>query len=94
MAVDAEFTLTALVQNPDPDGETLTVDVPFGLELAKDEHEKKSVPVLERTATRKVSTVTWKIHAKKAGEYTLVVKRGKAVQQTVTVQIRPRGVFD
>jgi hypothetical protein len=93
MSVDAEVTLAALVQNPDPQGETLTLKVPTGMELTAG-REKESVPILEPGATRKVSTVTWKLRAKKAGEFPLVVKSSKGVQQTVTVQIRPRGVFD
>ena len=81
MAVDAEFTLTALISNPDPQGESLTFAVPTGLELIGG-HEKESVPILEANATRKVSTVTWKIRAKRAGEYSLVVKSSKGVQQS------------
>ena len=92
MAPDAEFTLTALVQDPAKD-ETLTIEVPSGLEL-KEGKEKEPVPPVDAKASRQVSTVTWKIQPKKAGEYTLVVKSSKGVKQTVTVRIRPRGVFD
>src|SRR5206468_1260564 len=72
MAIDAEFTLTALVPNPQ-DEETLTLKVPAGLEITEG-GEKKSVPPVPRTSARQVSTVSWKIQAKKAGSYDLVVK--------------------
>jgi len=94
MAIDAELTLTALVQNPEP-GDALTLELPAGIELSPGHGRlEESVPPLEPNATRKVSTVTWKLNARKAGVYSLVVKSSKGVKQTVTVQIRPRGVFD
>jgi hypothetical protein len=92
MAVAAPFTLTALVQDPDR-GETLTLHLPAGLEL-KEGREKESVPMVEPKAARKVSTVTWRIEARKQGDYKVVVRSSKGVQQTVTIPVRPRGVFD
>ncbi len=92
MAVGSEFTLTALVPNPMAD-ETLTLTTPAGLEL-KEGSVKEKVPPVPPQATRAVSAVTWKIQPKKAGEYKLVVKSSRGVSQTITVQIRPHGVFD
>ena len=92
MAVDREFTLTALVQDPAKD-ETLTLELPTGIEFVEGK-EKETVPPVDVKATRKVGTLTWKIKATKAGEYPLVVKSSKGVKQTVTIRIKPRGVFD
>jgi hypothetical protein len=94
MVPEFELTLTALVQNPEP-GDNLTLDVPAGMELLRGHGAaEQSVPPLEPGATRKVSTVTWKLQAKRLGEYKLVVKSSKGVKESVTVQIRPRGAFD
>jgi hypothetical protein len=92
MAVNAEFTLTALVPKPLPD-ESLTLNLPPGLAV-KPEDEKQSVPPVPKNATRQVSTVTWKIRASTAGEHKVRVTSSRGAQQTITIQIRQRGVFD
>ncbi len=87
-----EFTLTALVQNPRP-GEKLTLTLPTGFQLVEGE-EIQSVPPLPAESTQHYSPVTWKIKAGGDGVSTLRVKSNKGAEQTQTIRIRTKGVFD
>ena len=87
---DAEFTLTALVANPQPN-EQLTLTLPGGLRLAGSSSATQAVPP---GATRDTSTVTWKIRALRDGEYNLQVKSSNGQTQSQNVTIRSTGVFD
>lgn len=87
-----EFTLTALVSNPEP-GEALTVELPEGFSLVEGEREQK-VPPVAADAARRNSPVTWKIKAGPRGEHVLKVRSSKGAAQTLTVYVRQKGVFD
>lgn len=89
---NVEFTLTALVQNPKP-GETLTLDLPAGLE-AEGQQRTQTVPPVPAGASRPDSPVTWRLRAAKDGRYDLLVRSSTGATQKLPVTIRTRGVFD
>jgi hypothetical protein len=90
---NGDFTLTALVQNPQPD-ERLTLTLPAGLELAEGGAERP-VPPVPAGASRPTSPVTWRIRAAGAdGRYELRVRSSQGATQKQAVVIRTRGVFD
>src|SRR5579884_504478 len=64
---NVEFTLTALVHDPKP-GETLTLDLPVGLE-AEGQQRTQIVPPVPPGASRPDSPVTWRLRAAKDGRY-------------------------
>jgi len=88
-----EFTLTALVHDPKAD-EKLTLDLPKGFSIAKDDKEQK-VPSVPAKASRPDSPVTWRIKAGAEGKYELTVRSSVGKTQKLLVHIRTvRGVFD
>jgi hypothetical protein len=90
---NGEFTLTALVQNRQPD-ERLTLTLPRGLELVQGSTQQ-AVPPVPPGASRPTSPVTWRIRAAGAdGQYELAVRSSQGAAQKQTVRIRTQGVFD
>ncbi len=89
---NVEFTLTALVHNPQPD-ETLTLDLPAGFE-AGEEPITQTVPPVPPGASRPDSPVTWRLRASKDGRYELTVRSSTGAKQKLPLLIRTRGVFD
>jgi hypothetical protein len=87
-----EFTLTALVHNPQL-GETLTLELPPSLE-ANEQQRTLTVPPVPAGARRPDSPVTWRLRAAKEGKYELSVRSSTGAKQKLTVTIRVRGVFD
>jgi hypothetical protein len=87
-----EFTLTALVSNPQRN-ETLALDLPAGFELVSGEATQK-VPEVPTEATRRTSPVTWKVKAGGDGSYTLTVKSSTGAVQVQPVRIRSSSIFD
>jgi hypothetical protein len=89
---DGEFTLTALVHNPQP-GERLTLSLPPGFATIEGAEEQE-VPPVPASAARPDSTVTWRIRAGNDGKYELTVQSNKGAKQKLPLTIRTRGVFD
>jgi hypothetical protein len=89
---NGEFTLTALVHNPEP-REKLTLSLPNGLRLANGDLEQE-VPAVPTDAARPDSPVTWHIRAGNDGPYELTVRSSKGATQKLRLTIRTRGVFD
>ncbi len=87
-----EFTLTALVSNPQRK-ETLTLEVPPGFHLMAGE-ATQPVPEVAPDATRRTSPVTWKIKAGSAGSYELKVKSSAGAAQVQPITIRSTSIFD
>jgi hypothetical protein len=87
-----EFTLTALVANPQR-GEALTLDLPAGFKLIEGETTQK-VPPVPASATRRTSPVTWKIKAGAEGSYSLKVTSSAGAAQSQPVRIRGSSIFD
>jgi hypothetical protein len=87
-----EFTLTALVSNPQRN-ETLTLELPAGFQLVSGEAVQQ-VPEVPPGATRRTSPVTWKIKAGGDGSYTLKAKSSSGAAQAQPVRIRSTSIFD
>jgi hypothetical protein len=87
-----EFTLTALVSNPQR-GETLSLELPAGFQLTDSEATQK-VPEVPAEAARRTSPVTWKIRAGGEGGYTLTVRSSSGAAQALPVRIRSTSIFD
>ncbi|HZT80827.1 MAG TPA: hypothetical protein VFA26_11415, partial [Gemmataceae bacterium] len=91
LVVGGEFTLTALVSNPER-GEKLTLTLPPGLKLV-DGTEAQDVPPPALDAQRKTSPVTWRIKAEGEGAYELKVKSSANRQQSQKVRIKQERIF-
>jgi hypothetical protein len=89
---NVEFTLTALVHEPKP-GETLTLDLPAGLE-AEGQELTRTVSPVPRGASRPDSPITWRLRAAKDGRYEIAVRSSTGATQKLPIMIRMRGVFD
>jgi hypothetical protein len=89
---DGEFTLTALVHNPQP-GERLTLSLPPGFATLEGA-EEQDVPPVPVGAARPDSPVTWRIRAGNDGKYELAVHSNKGAKQKLPLTIHTRGVFD
>ncbi len=89
---NGEFTLTALVHNPQP-GEALQLTLPPGFALL-DGGKDQQVPPVPAGAKRSDSPVTWRIRSGDDGRYELAVRSNQGAQQKMPVTIRTRGVFD
>ncbi|HWG47575.1 MAG TPA: hypothetical protein VN688_32730 [Gemmataceae bacterium] len=87
-----EFTLTALVHNPQRD-EELQLTLPSGFSILEGSASQK-VPPVPAGATRPDSPVTWRIRAGDDGKYELAVRSNKGAKQKLPLTIRTRGVFD
>src|SRR5262249_20184780 len=87
-----EFTLTALVSNPQRN-ESLSLELPAGFELVGGEATQK-VPEVPADAVRRTSPVTWKIKAGAEGSYALQVKSSSGAVQVQPVRIRSTSIFD
>jgi hypothetical protein len=92
LVAHGEFTLTALVQDPQSN-EKLTLTLPPGFDLIEGS-ETQPVPPVPPQMSQKFSPVTWKIRAGGNGKYTLRVKSNKNAEQTQVIRIRTKGVFD
>jgi hypothetical protein len=92
LVAHGEFTLTALVQDPQSN-EKLTLTLPPGFSLVEG-GETQPVPPVPPLMSQRFSPVTWKIKAGGNGKYTLRVKSNKKAEQTQVIRIRTKGVFD
>jgi hypothetical protein len=89
---NVDFTLTALVHDPKP-GETLTLDLPAGVE-AEGQQTTQTVPPVPVGASRADSPLTWRLRASRDGRYELSVRSSTGATQKLPLTIRTRGVFD
>jgi hypothetical protein len=87
-----EFTLVAQVSHPKR-GEELTLDLPQGFQFVGSE-ARQAVREVERDAARPISTVTWKVRAGAAGNYTLKVTSSAGAAQAQPIRIRSTSIFD
>jgi hypothetical protein len=78
------FAVTAYVQNPIK-GQTLTVDVPVGLERV-DGQQMQTVPPAN-AGSNNTSIVTWKIKVGQTGTFPLKVTSSNGLSQTKTISI-------
>jgi hypothetical protein len=92
---DGTFTLTALRHEP-VRGERLRLALPPGDRLEVLGPEEQEVPEVPAGAARPISTVTWRIRARKVGRSTLTVRSstGVAQKQAVRISPPPQGVLD
>jgi hypothetical protein len=92
---DGEFTLTALVHRPEP-GEKLTLKLPRKSFKLLGGSLEEAVPAAAEAA-RPVSTVSWRIKARRAGQFELEVQSSTGATQKLPLRITeapPRGVLD
>jgi hypothetical protein len=89
---NAEFTLTALVHNPEL-GESLTLELPTNLQ-AEGQQMTQRVPAVPAGASRADSPVTWRLRASQDGKYEISVRSSTGAKQKMPLNIRTRGVFD
>jgi hypothetical protein len=92
---DGEFTLTALVHRPE-EGERLTLRLPKSFKLLGGSVEEP-VPPAAAGAARPVSTVSWRLKARRAGQFELEVRSSTGAKQALPLRITeppPRGVLD
>ncbi len=86
------FTVQAVVSQPRP-GQTLTLTLPAGLELAGGSAAQK-VPPVAADAARPSSTVTWQVRALREGVYRLTVQSDTGSTQRHPVRVgRKSGIF-
>jgi len=93
---DGEFTLTALVHRPEP-GEKLTLKLSRKSFKLLGGAAEEAVPPAAADAARPVSTVSWRIKARQAGQFELEVRSSTGATQKLTLRITeapPRGVLD
>ncbi len=93
---DGEFTLTALVHQPEP-GERLTLRLPPRSFKLLGGGLEEAVPPAGADAARPVSTVSWRIKARRAGQFELEVRSSTGATQTLPLRITEppqRGVLD
>jgi hypothetical protein len=90
-----EFTLTALRASPLP-GERLTLVVPPGDRFDLLGPAEQAVPAVAGGSARPISTVTWRLRARRVGRSALVVRSTAGVSQKQAVRITPppQGVLD
>jgi hypothetical protein len=87
------FTVQALLRNPVA-GQTVTLELPSGLELVRGSAEQK-VPPLAAGAARPENTVTWTVRGVTEGTWNLTVRSSTGVEQRVPVEVQARvGLFD
>jgi hypothetical protein len=81
------FSLTAYVKNP-VKGQTLTLELPAGLELTAGK-QTESAEVLKFGEATDTALVTWKIKARAVGTYTITVRTSTGIEQRqpVTIQL-------
>jgi hypothetical protein len=85
------FTVTAYVQNPQK-GQTLTIDVPSGLERIEGEQTQEVPPPVKGAAN---SIVSWKVKVLQTGTFPLKVTSSTGISQSRTITIaRPEGAPD
>jgi hypothetical protein len=87
-----ELSVTALVKEPQ-EGEKLTLKLPQGFEL-KSGAAEQAVPAVAATASRRNSTVTWKVKAGPVGKHQLEAMSSKGAKQAVDVIIKASSIFD
>ncbi|HZY85202.1 MAG TPA: hypothetical protein VFE78_10255, partial [Gemmataceae bacterium] len=93
---DGEFTLTALVHQPEA-GEKLTLKLPRKSFKLLGGSLEEAVPPAAADAARPVSTVSWRIKARQAGQFELEVRSSSGATQKLPLRITeppPRGVLD
>ena len=82
------FTLVAYVKDPQA-GQAVTLHLPPGLALAKDEVAQK---LLE--GGKDVTQVSWRVQAEKIGDYGIEAELTGNVRAKFSVRIRERGILD
>jgi hypothetical protein len=92
---DGEFTLTALRASPTA-GEKLTLLLPDGDRFELLSPDEQVVPPVAAGSSRPISTVTWRLKARRTGRATLTVRSsaGVAQQQKVRISRPAHGVLD
>jgi hypothetical protein len=92
---DGEFTLTALRSSP-VHGEKLTLILPAGERFELLSPGEQEVPEVAEGSARPISTVTWRLRARRTGRSTLVVRSTAGVNQKQIVRITApsQGVLD
>jgi hypothetical protein len=83
-----EFTVTALVANPQPN-QKATLTLPPGLRLADGDAER----AVQRSPVGAFSPVTWKVKAERTGDFELSVQTG-GLSQSERVRIRAKSFLD
>src|SRR5439155_10991181 len=78
------FTVTAYVQNPIK-GQTLTLDVPAGLERIEGQEVQKVPP--PSAGANSTSLVTWKVKVVNTGTFPLKVVSSNGLSQSKTISI-------
>ncbi len=86
------FTATAYVGSPSP-GEEVTLALPEGFELVEGK-ETQAVPPPARGSERRISPVTWRVRAPRAGgTYALRARLSTGAAQAVRVKITVKTIF-
>jgi hypothetical protein len=95
MVRDGEFTLTALRASPVPK-EKLTLHLPAGDRFTLLSPAEQEVPAVVAGSSRPISTVTWRLRARRIGRSTLTVRSTAGVSQKQSIRIIPpaQGVLD
>ncbi len=88
MRPGGEFTVTALVGNPNP-GQTAELVLPDGLKLVDSNPAKQNV----RAGSKELSPVTWRVKAERKGEFEITVRSG-GLSQSKKITIRDKSFLD
>jgi hypothetical protein len=87
---DTEFSVVAYVSKPAKD-EKVTLELPEGLHLAKDQQATQAVPVPQIAS--QPSPVTWRVIATRNDSFTLEVRSSLGDSQKKRIQIKTASIF-
>ena len=87
-----ELSVTAYVNNPAP-GQTVTLTLPEGFQLADGGNLTRPAPALDFTSASRQSPVTWTVKAGRPGDYTIKAESSNGAVQSKKVTIKTRSPF-
>ena len=87
-----EISVTAYVNNPVA-GQTVTLTLPQGFQLADVGGLTRDVPTPPAGAASRMSPVSWKLKAAGAGDYTIKVDSSNGASQSKKITIKTRSPF-
>jgi hypothetical protein len=87
-----DLSVTAYINNPAP-GQTVTLTLPEGFQLADGGGLTRPAPALDYTSASRQSPVTWTVKAGRPGDYTLTAESSNGAAQSKKVTIKTRSPF-
>jgi hypothetical protein len=87
-----DLSVTAYINNPAP-GQTVTLTLPEGFQLADGGGLTRPAPALDYTSASRQSPVTWTVKAGRPGNYTIKAESSNGAAQSKKVTIKTRSPF-